>query len=178
MSRHHSSVVTPAEVVRILRSNPRRWVVPVVAFTIVAAGYAVFHRPAWDASQALMVRDEAMGAATRPGKFQQPDDMKTVQETILELARSRTVLAAALAEVGPVSDVTDDQSYPSDAVDGRFAKPRETDPAQGCGIRQDGSVLSECRSRKLATGPLRWPPPSANNCNSARKIFAIRKLKA
>ena len=40
-----------------------------------------------------MVRDEAMGAAARPGKFQQPDEMKTVQETILELARSRTVLA-------------------------------------------------------------------------------------
>ena len=116
MLRPHSSVVSPAEVVRILRSNPRRWVVPVVAFTIVAAVYAVFHRPSWDASQALMVRDEVMGAATRPGKFQQPDDMKTVQETILELARSRTVLAAALAEVGPASGQAGDQVYPSDTV--------------------------------------------------------------
>lgn len=117
MSRHNSSVVTPQEVVRVLRSYPRRWLVPVVVFTILAAGYAVFHRAAWEASQALMVREEVMGAAsTRPGKFQQPDDMKTLQETILELARSRTVLAAALAEVGPVSAQDNAQTYPSDAA--------------------------------------------------------------
>lgn len=116
MSRHHGSVVTPLEVLQILRSHPRRWFVPVVVFTLLAAGYALFHRPAWEASQALMVRDEVMGAAARPGKFQQPDDMKTVQETILELARSRTVLAAALAEVGPVSPPDSDQPWPSDAA--------------------------------------------------------------
>ncbi len=116
MSRHQGSVVNPAEVVQILRSNPRRWLIPVVVCTILAAGYAVFHRPAWEASQALMVRDEVMGASTtRPGKFQQPDDMKTVQETILELARSRTVCAAALAEVGPGSADSSDASWPSNA---------------------------------------------------------------
>ena len=117
MSRHHASVVNPVDVIRILRSNPRRWLAPVVVFTILAAGYALFHRPAWEASQALMVRDEVMGAATtRPGKFQQPDDMKTLQETILELARSRTVLAAALAEVGPGSTDSNTTSWPTDAA--------------------------------------------------------------
>ena len=62
-----------------------------------------------------MVRDEAAAGTARPGKFQQPDDMKTVQETILELARSRTVLAAALAEVGPVSG-KNAGNWPSDAA--------------------------------------------------------------
>lgn len=131
MSRPHNSVINPAEVVQILRSNPRRWLVPVAAFTIVAAVYAVFHRPAWDASQALMVRDEVMGAATRPGKFQQPDDMKTVQETILELARSRTVLAAALTEVGPLSGPTDDRSYPSDAAVAALQRRVKLTPPKG-----------------------------------------------
>ena len=61
-----------------------------------------------------MVRDEAMGAA-RPGKFQQPDEMKTVQETILELARSHVVLAAALAEVGPERASENTSNWPDNA---------------------------------------------------------------
>ena len=101
MSQNTKPVVTPVDVLVILRDHPRRWIVPTVVVALLAAVYAVFHASAWDASQALMVRDEAMNSAARPGKFQQPDDMKTVQETILELARSRTVLGAALADVGP-----------------------------------------------------------------------------
>jgi uncharacterized protein involved in exopolysaccharide biosynthesis len=90
--------------------------VPAVVCTVLACGYALVHRPEWEASQALMVRDEVMGAAARPGKFQQPDDMKTVQETILELARSRTVLAAALTEVGPAPSQAGVENWPSDAA--------------------------------------------------------------
>jgi polysaccharide biosynthesis transport protein len=109
----HNKALTPAEVLRILRDYPRRWIVPTVILTMLAASYAMLHAPMWDASQAMMVRDEAMGAAARPGKFQQPDDMKTTQETILELARSRTVLSAALKEVGSDSKA-DAAAFPND----------------------------------------------------------------
>ena len=91
MSPPSKHSITPIEIVNILRDHPRRWIVPMIAGGLLAAIYAVLRSPTWDASQALMVRDETMGTTARPGKFQQPDEMKTVQETILELARSRSV---------------------------------------------------------------------------------------
>lgn len=116
MSRNHAPVMTPLEVLHVLRANPRRWIVPAVAFGLIAAVYAVLRPATWDASQALMVRDEAMGASSRPGKFLQLDDMKTVQETILELARNRSVLAAALADVGPDAKNMNVRPWPNDAA--------------------------------------------------------------
>lgn len=83
---------------------------------MLAAVYALLHPVTWDASQALMARDEAMGATARPGKFQQPDDMKTTQETILELVHSRAVLSGALAEVGPDAKSKSIASWPTDAA--------------------------------------------------------------
>ena len=114
MSHHSKQPVTPLDVIRILQDHPRRWIVPTVIVTVAAAAYAMTHATAFDATQALMVRDEAMGAA-RPGKFQQPDEMKTVQETILELARSHVVLAAALAEVGPERATENTSNWPDNA---------------------------------------------------------------
>ena len=63
-----------------------------------------FHEDTWEASQALIVRNEASSAEKGPGKFSYPEEMKTVQETILEVVRSRSVLEAALREVGPPAD--------------------------------------------------------------------------
>ena len=68
----------------------------------------------WEASQALMVRNEASNAEKSPGKFSYPEEMKTVQETILEVAKSRSVLAAALREVGPPADCRDTAAWPTE----------------------------------------------------------------
>jgi polysaccharide biosynthesis transport protein len=116
MSLIHKSGISPVELVRILREHRRLWLAPTVALTLLAAVYSLVRSSSWDATQALMVRDEAMGSALRPGKFQQPDDMKTTQETILELARSRAVLKAALIEVGPFKESQAGPSWPSDAA--------------------------------------------------------------
>jgi len=84
---------------------------------VIVAGAAFIYslvRPAtWEASLALTVRDEAAGG-DRPGKFHVVEDMKTVQETILELAKSHSVLAATLKQVGPQNEVADRLSWPSD----------------------------------------------------------------
>ena len=37
MQRNHTPTITPADVVRILRENPRRWIVPTVLFGVLAA---------------------------------------------------------------------------------------------------------------------------------------------
>ena len=83
--------------------------------------YAAIRTPTWEASQALMVRNEASNAERSPGKFSYPDEMKTVQETILEVAKSRSVLEAALREVGPPSDCKNSNAWPTqrDVVEAR-----------------------------------------------------------
>jgi succinoglycan biosynthesis transport protein ExoP len=131
MSAPQSSTLTPADVLMILRDHPRRWIVPAVAVALIAAAYAVLKPAKWEASQALLVRDEAMGAPVRPGKFQQLDDMKTVQETILELARSRTVLKAALTEIGPDSKFDTSKSWPSEAAVSALAGTVKLSPPKG-----------------------------------------------
>ena len=54
----------------------------------------------WEASQALVIRQETAGAtASRPGKFADLYEMRTLQETILELAKSQQVVVATLKAV-------------------------------------------------------------------------------
>jgi uncharacterized protein involved in exopolysaccharide biosynthesis len=114
-----------------LRHYPRRWIIPAAVVALFAAAYAITRPTTWEASQALIVRDEAMGAAARPGKFQQPDEMKTVQETILELARSRTVLRAALAEIGPDSKHDTNKAWPTEGAVSALASAVKLTPPKG-----------------------------------------------
>ena len=96
----HNSLV-PTEFVRLMTQHRRRLLVTagVVAFAVTV--FAVVRPNTWEASQALIIRNEAAvrTAQERPGRFDRPEQMQTVQETILELSRSRSVLSAALVEV-------------------------------------------------------------------------------
>jgi succinoglycan biosynthesis transport protein ExoP len=100
-------------IVQTLRRHPLRWTVPMVVLTLVAAAYAVFTPAQWEASQALLVRDEASGSPNKPGRFADPDARRTAQETILELAKNRGVLAAALAQVGAPAGTVPAAEWPS-----------------------------------------------------------------
>jgi polysaccharide biosynthesis transport protein len=109
-----STISNARQIFSMLRRHPAHWLVPAILIAGVTSAYALWHTPSWDVSQALIVRDEAAGQET-PGKFLQPEQMKTLQETILELARSHGVLAAALAQVGPPADGRrSDKAWPSD----------------------------------------------------------------
>ena len=105
----------PSDVIRAFVDHPVRVAVPVVVFALLALVYSLVRTPVWEASQAMVVRDEAggSGALTRPGKFGHLDDMKTTQETLLELAKSRGVLRAALIEVGPPANYRDVSAWPT-----------------------------------------------------------------
>lgn len=92
---------TTINVPSLLRYYYKRWLVPAVLVSGLALAYAVFKRDTWEASQAVTVRNEATVGDNEPGKFRLEDEMKAAQETILEIAQSRPVLAEALAEVGP-----------------------------------------------------------------------------
>jgi succinoglycan biosynthesis transport protein ExoP len=87
--------------IHLLAAHPVRWLLPAVAVALLAWVYTMVHTPVWEASQTLIIRNEATNSRESPGKFSQPDQMKTVQETILELVKSRGVLESALADAGP-----------------------------------------------------------------------------
>jgi uncharacterized protein involved in exopolysaccharide biosynthesis len=75
---------------------------PIVACTLLAVGYALLVKPKWTATQAVMVREELTGRETvKLGRFDSLDQMKTVQETILETCKSPSVLRKVLSKVGP-----------------------------------------------------------------------------
>ena len=76
--------------------------------------YAALRPNTWEAVQTLIIRNEAANNDRGPGKFGQVEEMKTVQETILELARSRSVLETAMKQVGPPADCKNPESWPSD----------------------------------------------------------------
>ncbi len=103
MSRSAALLDSPVEILHLARRYPLRWLLPAVAIAGIGCAVAALRHDSWEASQALMVRDEAgaAGPLDRPGKFQHAEEMKSAQETILELAKNRTVLAEALQQVGP-----------------------------------------------------------------------------
>jgi succinoglycan biosynthesis transport protein ExoP len=108
-----SHTIRPSDVIHTIVNHPWRLVTPVVVLTLLAFGYSQTRTSTWEASQALVVRDETGDRASRPGKFTHSDEMKTSQETILELVKSRNVLSKALAEVGPPADYSGDSPWPS-----------------------------------------------------------------
>ncbi len=97
----------------VLTRHKKRWLIPTAVATVLAMGYAVVRPTSWEASQGLIVRDESNSKPDRPGRFANPEDMKTIQETVLELAKSRTMLAEALKAVGPASEIADPE-FPTD----------------------------------------------------------------
>jgi len=93
-------VLNPVEVLKVLGEHRKQWIVSTTICAMLALLAAIALPRVWQASQAMVVREEAAGVGEGSGKFRQPDDMKAVQETVLELAKSRTVLDAALRQVG------------------------------------------------------------------------------
>ncbi len=101
-----------AEFVRLARTRPRLWLMPALLVTAAAVAYAALRSDTWEASQTLIVRNEAAGNLDEPGKFRGAEDMKAAQETILEMAKSPSVLLEAMVEIGPPADA-DATNWPS-----------------------------------------------------------------
>jgi uncharacterized protein involved in exopolysaccharide biosynthesis len=96
------SALHPSDLVEVVRTHVRWWAIPAIVGAVLAAAYSFVAPRHWQATQALIVRPEAAGVSDgQTGKFSDLSEMKTVQETILELARSQSVVRATLQEVGP-----------------------------------------------------------------------------
>ncbi len=101
---HTPSVIRPEDVFRTIRGHKTLLAAPIVVLTVVAAAFAIVRSTTWEAAQALVVRSEASDTLSRLGRATELEQMKSTQETILELAKSRDVLLGALEHVGPESD--------------------------------------------------------------------------
>jgi uncharacterized protein involved in exopolysaccharide biosynthesis len=99
--------LTPAELVQLFRRRRKWWLLPALFGAVIAALLTLVLPRQWKSTQALIVRPEVAGQPEqRLGKFADLSEMKTLQETVLELARSQGVLESALAKVGPPDDHT------------------------------------------------------------------------
>jgi uncharacterized protein involved in exopolysaccharide biosynthesis len=126
-----SPIFSPSEVIRVLRGHYRLWLIPAVAGLVLAGLYVVFAPGDWQAVQTLVVRNEALRGEDTPGNFRQENEMKVAQETIIEIARSRSVVTKALAEVGPPADCSDAANWPSEQDIADLQDAVEISPPQG-----------------------------------------------
>jgi len=102
------------DLLRALRAHFRWWAIPAVVCAVLAAAYALVAPRHWSATQALIIRPEAASVSEeRLGKFSDLSEMKTLQETILELTKSQSVVSATLREVGPPSGYRRPQRWPT-----------------------------------------------------------------
>ncbi len=151
MSPTQQPVSSPHEVARLLVVHAKRWLVPTVVVGLLAAAYAVVRAPTWEASQALIVRNEAASSQEALGRFRHTDEMKTVQETILELVKSRGVLTRALGDVGPPADYRKDQAaWPTPRDVARLRKNLELVPPKGAEFGKTEVFYLRVRSKDRA----------------------------
>ncbi len=80
------------------------WIIPCLLGGGLATFYSLFlHTPTYTARQSLIVRDDLMGDAFKPSRFESLDSMKSAQETILEIARKPEVVRSAIEQMKETS---------------------------------------------------------------------------
>lgn len=92
--------LTPQRCLQLLWDRRRDWLLPTVVCGSLALIYAIFMTRYWEAYQGMVVRDEAtVTSSKQPGKFADLYEMRTFQETILELAKSHQVVTSTMRNV-------------------------------------------------------------------------------
>jgi uncharacterized protein involved in exopolysaccharide biosynthesis len=100
------------QIKRHLAAHLSAWLIPTVVIGTLGSVYALVRPNTWCASQAFLVRDEAMGELGRTGRFDTAEARKAAQETIIQVARNRTVVRSALEQLRPADRPT--QSWPTE----------------------------------------------------------------
>ena len=169
--------LSPHDVLHAVSDHPMRWMLPLVLCTTLGVLYAYLKPATWEATQALLVRDEAVGKAARPGRFNAVEEMKTAQETVLELIKSRTVLAAALVQVGPPADEPKSEQWPSDRTVEALEQAIKITPPKGAEFGKTEVFLPQGPSRRPAPSDCAGPARSASNLKSSSMTCGIEKYQ-
>lgn len=114
MDTLQNSSAEPQPLGRLLLTYWRRWLFTALAITAGAAAYALLAPKSWQSSQAIIVRNEAIGSDADAARFHGPEELKSIEETIVELSKSHKVLRTALVEVGPPAECAKPSAFPGD----------------------------------------------------------------
>jgi len=141
MKQAHPAHSHGAQLLNVLMRYRRRWLVPLVGCTVLAGAYALLRTPKWEASQTVLLRNEAVSTGDETlGRFRSVEDLQLTQETVLEVAQSHSVLKAVLQDAGrpataeDISDLRDMVSVvpPEGAEFGKtelfYIKVKDKDP--------------------------------------------------
>jgi uncharacterized protein involved in exopolysaccharide biosynthesis len=80
------------------------WIVPAIAGLIISGVYnKILATKTYTARQSLILRDDLLGDAFKPSRFESQESLKSAQETVLEIARKPQVIKAVLEQLGPAS---------------------------------------------------------------------------
>ncbi len=86
-----------------LRRYSPVWVTPMILGLAIAGAYnKIFASKTFTARQSLILRDDLMGDAFKPSRFGSQEQLKSAQETVLEIARKPQVIRAVLEQLGPM----------------------------------------------------------------------------
>lgn len=170
-----SPMPSAADLGRLFVRHPARWLLPAVVCGAIALAYALLKDDEWMAAMGLIVRNEAAGNVDGPGKFRHSDELKHLQETLLEIVKNRDVLTHTLLAVGPPADRKATAKYPTDKEVEEFMDNVSLAPPSG-GEFGKTEVIYLCiqdksRERALRLTDTLW--------EQARQRFAeIREQKA
>lgn len=120
-----------ADFARLFVRYPLRWIVPAAVVAAGAIGYALVKPATWEAVLTLVVRGDANGAGDSLGRFRDLTEMKKLEETLLETAKSRTSLQAALVAVGPDPEAKSTGPWPAPQDVDDLADSVEIAPPKG-----------------------------------------------
>ncbi len=101
MSNSENFELTPQRCIQLLVERRRLWITPAIVCGVLSVIYALFMTRYWEAFQGMVVREEASVStgSKQPGKFADLYEMRTFQETILELAKSHQVVSTTMKNV-------------------------------------------------------------------------------
>lgn len=115
----------------LLHKQWKLWVPVGVACFLLAATYSLVKPDQWQATQSVLLRDEAAGQLSGQGRFDSIDTMKAAQEMVVEVARNQAVLEATLKQVGPPRGSRVKSDWPSLADVESLRKNVKVSPPNG-----------------------------------------------
>jgi uncharacterized protein involved in exopolysaccharide biosynthesis len=128
---NNNQELTPQRCLALLIEHRRLWIRPAIACGLIAFVYAIFMTRLWEAHQGLVVREEAsVTSSKQPGKFADLYEMRTFQETLLELAKSKQVVTATMMNVEE-AETGEPASLPDAEQIEKFRKRLSMSPANG-----------------------------------------------
>ena len=176
------SIIEGQFYLRQIRDNVRAWLIPAVAVGMLGSAYALVRPSVWIATQDMIVREEIVGELSSRGRFDNTDERKAAQETILQVARNRKVVINSLHDVMP-EEIRSSQGFPKeslirrwqDAINVRAAKGSEFGDSDMIYLQVKGSSAAQAvENTKIVAEHL---GQELNELRKQRSDSVIRELE-